>query len=299
MTSPLHDRRIRSPILKDYLLFFVGLPFGLAAFFAAFGIRLTVGMPFLDSFIYLFLHIIGAWWGIALGSYLIYVLFRQWQPPATINIVVGFFLMLIPLTFYYQYLGDYYAVQYPSFAEARQEAYLPSWSLAYLLHYLRFSIPALPLFLVGAYSFKVLRGVDWFGYGLSVANVTEHKSAAEQATTDGLMGTAKPTAAILDQSKLPTSAELIAIKAEEHYIHIWSDQGTDLIRYRFADIVEDLRPYTGMQVHRSWWVNLSGITRTAKKGRSFELIMSNDLQVPVSLAYKQAVSNVLEISDGA
>lgn len=70
--------------------------------------------------------------------------------------------------------------------------------------------------------------------------------------------THKPTAPevlpFVAASHLPADAEVWAVKAEEHYIKLWSDQGVDLVRYRFRDAIKDLANRDGTQVHRSWWM---------------------------------------------
>ncbi|MGI9290630.1 MAG: LytTR family DNA-binding domain-containing protein, partial [Gammaproteobacteria bacterium] len=79
-----------------------------------------------------------------------------------------------------------------------------------------------------------------------------------------------------------------------HYIQIWSDQGNDLVRFRFKDIPELLTEYNGTQVHRSWWVNLELVKDHARDGRKLELKLTDKLTVPVSLSYKNAVLRELE-----
>jgi hypothetical protein len=280
------------PVLKDYALFYFAIPFGLALIFAIFGLRLIVGMPFLDGFGYTVIHIFAAWWGIDLGCRVTYHLCRSWRPPVHVIIIIGFFLMLVPLTFFYQWLGGVYGGMYPSFAEARKDPVLASWSLAYLLHFLRFSVTALPIFMLGVFGFKRLTAVRWYHYAGGEAVISEPgavvapEPAIEQAYTK-----------LFTESKLPDEALLLAVKAEEHYIHIWSDQGEDLIRYRFQDALNVLEPYAGIRTHRSWWVNPESIVSSTKKGRSLELALVNELAVPVSLAYKEAVSARLKVLD--
>lgn len=277
---------VRKPGVSDYVIFYLGLPAGLALVFAAVGIRLTVGMPFIDSVFYMVCHVMAAWLGIDFASRVIRRLFRSWRPPASVNIVVGFALALMPLAFYYQWLGGVFGEYYPSLAEARQDEHLQSWSLGYLLHFIRFSLPGLLLFMVGAFGFRYVTGVDWYGYAA-------RSTAKSTVATEGIDSFREPEARLLENSKLPSDAVLHALKAEEHYVKVWSDKGKDMLRCRFQDAVEELEGYKGMRVHRSWWVNLDQVETCAKKGRSLELRLKDGAQVPVSLAYKQAVINSL------
>ena len=287
------DFSMTNPALKDYVLFYFAIPFGLAVIFAIFGLRLIVGMPFLDGFAYTIIHIFAAWWGIDLGCRVIYRLCLSWRPPVHVIIVIGFFLMLVPLTFFYQWLGGVYGAMYPSFAEARKDPVLASWSLAYLLHFLRFSVTALPIFMLGVFGFKRLTSIALYSYERGEDIKPDPRAilapdlVIEQAYTK-----------LFTESTLPDGALLLAVKAEEHYIHLWSDQGEDLIRYRFQDALDALEPYTGIRTHRSWWVNPESVVSTSKKGRSLSLELDNELIVPVSLAYKEAVSARLKMLDG-
>ena len=140
----------RAPIWQDYLVFFIGVPAGIGFIFSLVGTRLIANMPYIDGLLYMVIHMFVAWWTISLAAAAIKFAFRNWQPPTFTVCVIGFFLSIVPAAFLFQNLGDYYASQYPSFAENRSDAALPSWELTYLLHFIRYSIPALPLFLAGS-----------------------------------------------------------------------------------------------------------------------------------------------------
>ncbi len=100
---------------------------------------------------------------------------------------------------------------------------------------------------------------------------------------------AAPRATLIEGSQLPADAEILAIKAEQHYIRIWSDRGRDLVRDRFKDVPDALAGTNGEQVHRSWWVNLGRVANLQKAGRSIELQLDGDLRVPASLAHRNTV----------
>jgi hypothetical protein len=274
----------RQPILLDYLLFFVCIPLACALVFSLVGTRLTNNMPYLDSLIYMTLHMFIAWWAVSMGAALIKLAFRSWQPPLIAVCVLGFFASIIPAAFMFQAVGEFFGALYPAFAANRADDALPSWDLAYLFHFIRYSIPALPLFLAGVYGYRYVSGVNWFGYP---------QEAGTQATSEPLsLGIA--TAQLIEGCTLPNDAVLLAIKAEQHYIQIWSDKGNDLVRFRFKDIPRTLAHYHGTQVHRSWWVNLDQVRSHEQDGRKLALVLTDKLTVPVSLSYKNAVLRALE-----
>ena len=287
----------RPPHWLDYLLFFVGIPAFIAILFSLVGIRLTNGMPYLDALVYMLLHMSIAWWSVSLGAAIIKFSFRSWRPPVLAICLLGLLVALIPAAFMFQALGGLYADIYPVFAANRADLALPAWNLAYLLHFIRYSIPVLPLFLAGVYGYRFVTGVDWFGYGARdtepEVNTVREAGAEVQAKPEAKV-LVSPTVGLIEGTRLPSSARLIAVKAEQHYIKIWSDQGTDLVRYRFRDLAKNLRGYKGSQVHRSWWVNLDEVQSHRQVGRKMELIIDANLTVPVSLSYKNAVLAILD-----
>ncbi len=195
---------------------------------------------------------------------------------------MGFLGTIIPAAMLFQELGDLYAGWYPVFAANRADKALPSWTLEYISHFARYSLPALPLFILGIYGYRSLMGVSWLAY-----DAPEDEAPPPVEPVDAARPA--PLAALIDGSRLPADAEILAIKAEQHYIRIWSDQGKDLVRFRFKDVPAVLADTSGDQVHRSWWANLGRVETVSKAGRSIELCLPGDIHVPVSLAYRNTV----------
>jgi hypothetical protein len=280
----------RDPVWVDYLLFFLGIPVAMGFVFSLVGTKLTNGMPYLDSLFYMNIHLLTAWLPVCLGAYIIKFSFRNWQPPLIAVCLIGLLIALIPAAFLFQKLGDLYASMYPVYAANRVDDSQPGWTLDYLLHFIRYSMPILPVFLAGVYSYRAVMGVDWFGYKsprLYIFSNPESPLHIEKKICSA-------TASLIEGTQLPKEAELLAIKAEQHYIQIWSDQGTDLVRFRFRDLAKTLEGCNGAQVHRSWWVNLDQVQSCRQAGRKLELIVNDELIIPVSLSYKNAVLNSLK-----
>lgn len=246
-------------------------------------------MPYWQGLTYMLLHMAIAWWGVSIGASLIKFSFRSWQPPAIAICTLGFLISLIPAGFIYQRLGEFYAELSPVFAANRADTAMPSWHLDYLMHFIRYSIPALPLYLAGVFGYRFVTGVNWFGYPVSPDISAEHTGAMPVSQSP----VQRATASLIDGTRLPANALLLGIKAEQHYIKIWSDQGNDLVRYRFKDLEAILEHCNCLQVHRSWWVNLDKVQRIRNTGRKLELFISDDLVVPVSAAYRNIVQKQL------
>lgn len=293
MDIPAHSIAVNQPPewrnanSADYLYFFIGVPVGIAVLFSLVGIRLTVGMPYLGALGYMILHMFLTWWVVSAGAYFVRFLCRSWRPPVSALCIMGFVITVIPATLSFKLLGVMYAGWYPEFA-ANMPDVAPSWTIEYLSRFVRYSIPALPLYMAGVYGYRALCQVNWLGYPDTEVRQRPEVVAVPETPT------LKATAALIEGTSLPADAELIAIKAEQHYIQIWSDQGKDLVRYRFRDLAEALAECDGDQVHRSWWVNYGRVSSASKSGRSIELLLDNKLSVPVSLANRNTVAKALE-----
>ena len=87
-------------------------------------------------------------------------------------------------------------------------------------------------------------------------------------------------------------ARLIAVQAEDHYLRVHTEAGSDLILMRLSDALAALKDRDGLQVHRSWWVARRAVqTVSWKKGRG-ALRLEGDLSVPVSETFAPAVRAV-------
>lgn len=97
------------------------------------------------------------------------------------------------------------------------------------------------------------------------------------------------------QSKLPPhlGQDIIAVQAQDHYVEVTTTKGSVMVLMRLSDAVRDLEPLGGLQVHRSWWVNLSHLVRveTGKSGQ--ELVMQNGPTVPVGRSFRAALKAAL------
>lgn len=96
------------------------------------------------------------------------------------------------------------------------------------------------------------------------------------------------------RARLPAhlDGEVLALKAEDHYVRVYTEKGDTLIHHRFRDAVAALEGADGLQVHRSFWVRRSAIMHRYNKGHGQFLQLANDLQVPVSRPYRPILRDV-------
>ncbi len=99
-----------------------------------------------------------------------------------------------------------------------------------------------------------------------------------------------PPARFLD--RLPPrlkGAELHAVAAEDHYLRLYTDRGTDLILMRLSDAVIEMEGLEGAQVHRSWWVAKEAVLGARRGDGRATLTIKGGVEAPVSRRYAPAL----------
>lgn len=94
------------------------------------------------------------------------------------------------------------------------------------------------------------------------------------------------------QRRLPYELRgpLVRIEAQDHYLNVVSEKGSTLILMRLGDAIAELEGQ-GLQVHRSHWIALEGVTKPRRaKGRDV-LVMSDGSEVPVSRSFRAAAQD--------
>ena len=88
------------------------------------------------------------------------------------------------------------------------------------------------------------------------------------------------------------SARLIALEAEDHYVRVHTDAGSELLTMRFSEAVDELARAHGFRLHRSWWAAADAIEKVRWNRGSGEAQLTGGLVAPVSrssaAALKQA-----------
>lgn len=97
------------------------------------------------------------------------------------------------------------------------------------------------------------------------------------------------------QSKLPLhlGREIVCVQAQDHYVEVTTPKGRAMVLMRLSDAVQDLEPIGGMQVHRSWWVNLVHIVRMEKGPSGPDLILTSGERIPVGRSYRKALREAM------
>lgn len=84
-------------------------------------------------------------------------------------------------------------------------------------------------------------------------------------------------------------ARLIAVQAEDHYLRLHTDRGSDLILMRLSDAVGELEGLEGAQTHRSWWVARDAVRDVDRGDGRASLTLDCGLTAPVSRRHARAL----------
>ena len=84
-------------------------------------------------------------------------------------------------------------------------------------------------------------------------------------------------------------AALYAVEAEDHYLRLHTDRGSDLILMRLSDAVAELEGLEGAQTHRSWWVAKDAVVAADRGDGRAVLKLKNGAEAPVSRTYAKAL----------
>lgn len=84
-------------------------------------------------------------------------------------------------------------------------------------------------------------------------------------------------------------AAVRAVQAEDHYLRIHTDRGSDLILMRLSDALDELEGLEGAQTHRSWWVARDAVRDVARGDGRATLTLEGGITAPVSRRYAKAL----------
>jgi hypothetical protein len=77
-------------------------------------------------------------------------------------------------------------------------------------------------------------------------------------------------------------ARLIALEAEDHYVRVHTDAGSELVSMRFSEAVEELAQAHGYRLHRSWWASAEAVEAVRWKRGTGEVRLTGGIAAPVS-----------------
>nr|WP_246748638.1 LytTR family DNA-binding domain-containing protein [Rhizobium setariae] len=78
---------------------------------------------------------------------------------------------------------------------------------------------------------------------------------------------------------------LCFMSVEDHYTHVKTRRGRELVLLRFADAIRETGNVDGLQVHRSHWVARDFVTGVNRTGGKTTLVLADGAEIPVSRPY--------------
>lgn len=264
-----------------HLAYFVGVP-SVIAFYAGLNnweIRHAVGIG--GSLTFYAAHAYLPWWTTCLSTTFFKRVLAQWKPPWLLLLLLG------------HCLGASIVLPYSNWLMGLYESAIAGLGVTH----------SQTEFLSAEFWMYMTRaGAIWFGinflfdrfFGLPL-----YRYVIPRGCSDTVAAAADAAAPLTGHewdghtpafiSRLPnklTPDDIVAIKAEQHYIKIFGPEKNHMVLYRFSDAVNELPPELGKQVHRSYWVKTGAIASVHARAKDFYLNMVNGQKVPVSGPYQ-------------
>ena len=132
---------------------------------------------------------------------------------------------------------------------------------------------------------------------MTVLNVltVRARAARDAEAPSSAAGPAAPPPTVLAErfrARLPhrlRTADIHAVEAEDHYLRVHTDRGSDLLLMRLADALEELAAIEGARTHRSWWVARGAVAEARRGDGRATLVLASGVEVPVSRSYAPAL----------
>lgn len=89
------------------------------------------------------------------------------------------------------------------------------------------------------------------------------------------------------------AATVECITAQDHYVNVQTDAGSELCLIRFRDAIAETYPVEGIQIHRSHWIAWHALVRVETHNGRVHAFLSNGTTVPVSRSNVKALRTYL------
>ena len=264
----------RGMSLASGLVFFLGLPLTTAFLMAWNYVLVGPDTPMAYSFVFWIGLTAITWSTSILCANASYFLLQKWQPPLFLVLlcgqVISLFVFTLPIRAYFQWGLIRWASEPPDTV-----AIPLALSAEYAVHVFSGILPAAIIWFSINYFYKSVLEIPRYHYG------AWEPETRQPHTPQGM----RQAPAFLKRLPDPIKGDVLALKAEDHYVRVFTDKGNSLIHYRFKDALADISSLNGVQTHRSYWVEQSAITDLESDGQSLYLALTTGLKVPVSRTY--------------
>ena len=93
----------------------------------------------------------------------------------------------------------------------------------------------------------------------------------------------------------PHAQKIISLSAQDHYVEVTSNLGSEMCLMRLSDAIEEMEPEKGFQIHRSHWVAKSAVVKLEAQGAAGQVELTDGRRLSVSQSqftkFKQYLAN--------
>lgn len=301
--------RLARPLGWRNVAFYVAIPSVLAVYTAS-SHRLLEVLPPLQVLIFCLTNALVAWWMLSGITRVVQKLLSRWRPHQIIILALGMGLAVWI---------------YPPLAQFIDLGFLGLWSSEETRQHLSQVIQAAPLstsflpfvwrdfviWIAANLLFDRVLGLPRYRYDAPDAQAIEDPAIEDPAEEQEIEIADSPSLPIaqdkipvpgfLQRMEMPVDLDMvIALKAEQHYMSVYTHDKKYIVLYRFGDALTELPEDLGWQVHRSWWIRNSVLKCLYQSGRKMYAELITGDRVPVSnqnqaMVRKMAADANLEI----
>lgn len=227
-------------------------------------------------------HSLLPWWITCTSTTVCKKTLATWKPPWLALLILGHTVGCLIVLPYSNWLTGMYAERWPQLALGNEVGAV--FSAAFWKYWLQAGV----VWVGVNYIFDHFIGLPLYRYVIPRGYEQGKSINAEDDLAANGWGNRQPGfIARLPAALLPD--EVLAIKAEQHYIRVYSPDKEYMVLYRFRDALRELDESLGQQVHRSFWVNSGAIESVHAKAKDFTVRTRSGVDIPVSTPYQGMV----------
>lgn len=270
-------RPVRLPVSPAVLLYvlvplvLLALPLGLFRVAVGPGTSLVLSLYFWSA------TVMVGWLAAALGSFILYRLCARLRPPLWAIVLFG--PLLIGLVLREPIIEILSLTNMLHVGLPITPATSITFTWAFAQKFLLNLAPGTTTWIATNYFFDRVLDIPRYRYPDPVA----HDELVAEAPA--VAPAVSPMPLLIERLPPAERGELIALRAYDHYVRIYTDTSAPLTLARLRDAIEMAHPISGMQVHRSNWVADRAVKDFRRTGHTGILYLTNGLEVPVSRSY--------------
>jgi hypothetical protein len=264
------------------LLVYVALPVFVGIVLGANQTRAGAQLPWIFSIIYWIALSVSTWWLMAGGTLVLARILKPWSPPSWLVWLLGGIAgSFIARPAIYQLAswfkpwmdgGELRSMRPIEFSSDFAVYYIVNWSVILLM-------------------WMAAQFVFSYANARSNLNLETNIPLADQHAGDGVADTetaSPPYSGFLERIPIHLGKDVIALHSEDHYLRVFTRKGDALILVTISEAIRtlDAARIKGLQVHRSWWVQLNAVSKTQLSNRKMIAVLDTGLEVPVSQTYR-------------